>query len=658
MRWYLGALTLLAACNGARETETDPGRVTLHRLNIAEYNNTVHDLLGTNLEPANDFPADDRAYGFDTVGDVLRVGTLHAELYEGAAAAMIGDVLATNWIPQSSQFELTGGSGGQTQGGYWLFYTAGTLTQLYTAPTAGRYHLTFRAYQQPAGTEDAALTVEVPGMAIQTIPVAALQASPGIYELDINLPAGSNTITVGFGNDFYDDVTMADRNLWIDYMVVDGPYDATTVDETRRTRILTCSNLAATDCQNEILTKFAKRAWRRPPTDAEIDRLRSLVTDAIGLGSTAEDGIRTALQSILVSPHFLYRVEVDPTPNDKTPHPVTSWELASRLSYFLWSSMPDDELFAAAESGALLEPDELERHVRRMLDDDKAVALVDNFAGQWLFTRALSSQVDPEPSLYPAWDEELREAMREETRRYFQAFLRDEAPMNEFLTADWTYANDRLATFYGVTPPGTNEHVLVSLAESPRRGFLGQASFLRVTSRPKRTSPVLRGKWVLDNLLCTSPPPPPPGVEGGVDTADLASLTLRERLEKHQEDPVCASCHSAMDPIGFALENFDAIGQYRATDGGREINTTGHLFGDIPFANAIELFERLSEQPYVYRCMVEKLYTYSGRPPLRIDAVQHIEELTQAFIDSDYSLRELLVAMTTHISFTHRRGEP
>jgi len=229
--------------------------------------------------------------------------------------------------------------------------------------------------------------------------------------------------------------------------------------------------------------------------------------------------------------------------------------------------------------------------------------------------------------------------------------------MTQFFTADFTFANDRLADFYGLPLPGTNDFVKVSTAGTARRGFLMQASILRVTSRPKRTSPVLRGKWVLDNLLCAPPPPPPPGVEGLGDDA-MAAGSLRERLEAHLTNPVCASCHGVMDPIGFGLDNFDAIGKYRTEDAGFPIDATGTLFGEVPFSNANELVTALADQPNVYRCIVEKLYTYTGRPPIRIDAIEHIEQLTRDFKDSGYSFRELIVAMATHPSFTSRRGEP
>jgi len=660
MRAHLGAVAALvaafAACRGS-DHSGDPGRVTLHRLNNAEYNNTVRDLLGTSLQPANDFPTDDRAYGFDTVADVLRVSTLSMELYETAASNLIADTLASSVPAGMQQFEVTGStSSGNPLSGGWLFFSAGTASVDYVAPANGTYRISVRAYQQAAGPDAALVSIEVAGQQPVLLPVTATAAAPEVYSTNATLTAGTHQVIVGFANDFYDQATGADRNLWVDHVLVEGPFDGPVVDETRRAAILTCADLDSPDCQAQILTGFTRRAWRRPPTAEEVDRLRAIVADATSRGDTSEAGIRLALQAVLVSPNFIYRVEVDPEPDSRTPHPVTPYELASRLSYFLWSSMPDTELFAAADAGNLLDSDELQRQVRRMLDDPRSVALIDNFAGQWLFTRALGSQ-DPDYALFPEYDDELEEAMRAETRRFFQAFLEEDLPMTQFLTADFTYANDRLAAFYGLPLPGTTDMVRVSLADTPRRGFLMQASILRVTSRPKRTSPVLRGKWVLDNLLCAPPPPPPPGVEGLGDDA-MATGSLRERLEAHLTNPVCASCHGVMDPIGFGLDNFDAIGKYRTEDAGFPIDASGTLFGEVPFTNANDLVTALADQPNVYRCIVEKLYTYTGRPPIRIDAIEHIEQLTRDFKDSGYSFRELIVAMATHPSFTSRRGEP
>ena len=653
----LGA-AVVAACGGS-ESGSDPGRVTLHRLNNAEYNNTVRDLLGTTLQPANDFPPDDRGYGFDNVADVLRLSPLAVELYEAAAERLIADTLAVTTQTTTSMFEVMSQAGtGNASNGGWLYYSNGTATITVAAPLAGMYKFSVRAYGQQAGTEPARLSIVVPNQQAVVIDVTATMANPAIYERTIPLAAGATAVQVSFINDFYDQVAMADRNLWVDHVTVTGPTDAPQIDSERRKRLLVCDALDDRGCQQTILASFAKRAWRRPPTDAEVDKLLELVDLAKSQGDTSEAGLRLALQRVLVSPHFVFRVEVDPDPNSLTPRPLTGWELATRLSYFLWSSMPDDELFAAAESGKLVDdPNELMRQAQRMLDDPKAIALTDNFAGQWLFTRALGDQ-DPDYQLFPDYDDELEAAMRAETRRFFRAFLEEDVPMDQFLVADFTYVNDRLAEFYGLPLPGSpTDLVKVSLADSPRRGFLMQGSFLRVTSNPKRTSPVKRGKWVLDNLLCTPPRPPPPGVEGLVD-ASMTAGTLRERLEAHRTNPICASCHRIMDPLGFGLDNFDAIGHHRTQDSGFPIDATGELDEGTAFDGPIEMTQQLAANPGVYRCMVEKLYTYTGRSPFRIEATEHIDSLTERFIAGGYRLRGLLLDVVTDPFFVSRRGEP
>jgi len=653
------AIACVAACGGSETTATDPGRVTLHRLNNAEYNNTVRDLFGTMLTPAVDFPADDRGYGFDNVAEALRVGPLHVELYEAAADTLVGEALDLPAAPVES-FEVTGNTAqGGAQDGGWLFFTNGTASITTTAPIASSYRITVNAYGSQAGPDPARLSIKVNDLPARIIDVTALPGAAENYSAEFDVPAGALAVTIGFTNDFYDSMAMRDRNLWVDGIVVTGPLvDPSRPPESRK-RLFTCETLGDATCQREILAAFGKRAWRRPLLDEELTQLLATVTLASQQGDTAEAGMRLALKRMLISPHFVFRVEVDPAPTSLEPRPLNPWELASRLSYFLWSTMPDDALFAAAESGALVDPAELERQVRRMLADPKAIALTDNFAGQWLFTRVLGDS-DPDYALFPAYDDELEAAFRAETRRYFRAFLEEDIPMDQFLTADFTYANDKLAAFYGLPAVDSpTELVRVSLADAPRRGFLGHGSFLRVTSNPKRTSPVKRGKWVLDNLLCTPPRPPPPGVEGFPDIDETQPRSVRERFEAHVSNPVCASCHRVMDPIGFALDTYDAIGEYRTMDGTFPIDTTGELTDGKTFEGPIEMAERLAANPAVYRCMVEKLYTYTGRSPFRIEASEHIEALTDRFIgERGYSLRELIVDIATHPSFTSRRGEP
>ncbi len=652
----VSALVYAVACGGSGG-EQDPGRVTLHRLNNAEYNNTVRDLLGTELRPGDDFPADDRGYGFDNVADVLRLSPLLVEQYEAAAATLIADALRTNVASTTRMFEVTGSTTtGTASGTGWLFFSNATASLAVPIATTGRYELAVRAYGQQAGPAPARLSIEVSGQPVQFRDVPAVQAAPGVYRATFTLPAGTAQVIVGFANDFDDDATMSDRNLWVDHVAVQGPLDAAPVDESRRQRVLVCAELTDRGCQSSILAGFAGRAWRRPATDAELASLLALVDLAGTQGDDVEAGLRLALQAVLMSPHFIYRVEVDPDPDSKTPHPLTGWELATRLSYFLWSSMPDPALFAAAEAGTLHDPAELAAQARRMLADPKALALTDNFAGQWLFTRALGDQ-DPDYDLFPDYDEALEAAMRAETRRYFQAFLQEDIPMDQFLVADFTYVNDRLAAHYDLPAVGSDELVRISLAGTERRGFLTQGSFLRVTSHPKRTSPVLRGKWVLDNLLCSPPRPPPPGVEGLPDGMTTTG-SVRDRLEEHQANPICASCHTVMDPLGFGLDHFDAIGRYRTEDGGFPIDATGVFAGATTFDGAIEMTQLLAKEPAVYRCLVEKLYTYLGRSPFRIEASEHIDALTADFAANGYILGDLIVDIVTDDLFVSRRGAP
>jgi len=656
-RTLLWMSVLVGVGCGSGPSNVDPGRVTLHRLNNAEYNNTVRDLLGTALRPADDFPADDRGYGLDNVADVLRLSPLSLELYEAAAELLITDTLAQPVASATQSFEITGETSvGNRSGTGWLFFSNGTASITATTAIAATYRVSVRAYGSQAGSEPARLSLEVPNHPVEIIDVPAVVAAPGVYTLDLPLPKGPVLLTVGFVNDAYDAATMADRNLWIDYVNVEGPLDGPAIDGARRDRVLVCSDLPDRTCQSTILTGFAKRAWRRPPQADEIARLLRLVDLAISQGDSVEQGLRLALQQVLVSPHFLFRVELDADPTSTTPHPLTDWELATRLSYFLWSTMPDEALFAAAEAGTLTsDPEELPGQARRMLADPKAVALTDNFAGQWLFTRALGDQ-DPDYTIFPDYDQPLEDAMRAETRRYFQAFLMEDVPMNQFLTADFTYVNDRLAEHYGLPLPGTDDLVRVSLTDSPRRGFLMQGSFLRVTSRPKRTSPVLRGKWVLDNLLCTPPRPPPPGVENLSE--EMSTGSIRDRLEAHRANPICASCHRVMDPLGFGLDHFDAIGRYRTEDTGVPIDASGELADGTPFTDGAQMTKLLAANPAVYRCMVQKLYTYTGRSPFRIEATEHIDELTERFVANGYLLRELVIDLVSSPFFTARRGEP
>jgi hypothetical protein len=372
------------------------------------------------------------------------------------------------------------------------------------------------------------------------------------------------------------------------------------------------------EAAEKVLRNFANRAYRRPVRDDEMKRLLVLWSSADAAGDSFDKSIHFALQAILTSPHFLFRVELDPQPNEPNGiHTLNEYELATRLSYFLWSSMPDDELFALAAKGELRK--NLETQVKRMLKDPKSHALVDNFAGQWLQLRLLYSHT-PNTEQFPAWDESLRAAMLRETELFYEHIMREDRSMLEFIDADYTFVNERLAKHYGLKGVIGEQFRRVELTGDQRGGLLTQASILTITSYPDRTSPVQRGKWVLETLLGTPPPPPPPDVLALNEQKELKG-TLRQRMEQHRVNPACASCHQRMDPIGFGLENFDAIGRWRTFDDKDPIDPSGTLPNGKSFKGPKELKELLQSQPKLFsRCLTDRFLTYAlGRGLERYD---------------------------------------
>jgi hypothetical protein len=507
---WLDAAVFQAGCSGPG----DPGRVTLRRLNRAEYNNTIRDLLGIDFRPADDFPADDVGYGFDNIGDVLSVPPVLAERYVEAAERVVE-----------------------------------------------------RAFR-----------------------------SPEIRRRLLSPPAG-------------DVVPYGGRGL------------LPVRDEARKTLRLSAAGAPPPDPAQqeldragEVLRAFADRAWRRPVTYDELARLLRFVEASQKAGEGVEPGLQLALQAVLASPHFLFKVERDAAAaGPGVAHPVHDFELATRLSYFLWSSTPDDELFRLAAAGQLRRGRTLRAQARRMLRDPRARALVDNFATQWLQLRNLR-EFTPDPARFPGFDEPLRRAMLAETGLFVENVIREDRSVLEFLDADYTFVNGRLARHYGIPGVEGDDFRRVSLAGTPlhgiRGGLLTQASILTVTSNPTRTSPVKRGKWVLENLLGAPPPPPPPGADNLKGGGTLAG-TLRQRLERHRADPNCASCHGRLDPLGFGLENFDAVGAWRTHDGGDSVDASGILAGR-PFNGPAELRTLLRPQKDAFaRCLAEKLLTYA-----------------------------------------------
>ena len=412
---------------------------------------------------------------------------------------------------------------------------------------------------------------------------------------------------------------------------------------------------AVTDtCLRTDLLALARRAWRRPVRDDEAEALVATAQN----GQNASDRLQLGIATILISPHFVFRVELDDSPRSSTPHPLTDYELATRLAYFLWSSTPDDALLAAAEAGTLRDPNALVEQVDRMLADRKAQALVQNFGGQWLGLReAAASQ--PDPTVYQDFSPELQSAMLEETKLYLNDFILGTQPMRAMLTSPYTYANDALATFYGLNPPGTQKFVKVPLdASTKRRGLLTQGSVLIAGAHPTTTSPVLRGRFVLQQLLCTNFAAPPAGVSTTLPPL-AANATLRQELEAHVARPECAFCHNSLDPIGFALEAFSGVGQLRTDDNGQPIDTTGTMPSGDAFADAIGMQQIVARDARLELCAEKMMLTYAlGRTINTSDAADAavLASLDAAMAAHQHSFVDLIHAIVASPAFTQRRG--
>ena len=448
----------------------------------------------------------------------------------------------------------------------------------------------------------------------------------------------------------------------LESVAIDGPYDVTGTGETAsREKIFVCRPATSADedtCATTILTTLARRAYRRPVTDADIQPLLGFYEIGRGEG-TFDAGIQTALERILIDPEFLFRIERDPdstAPGDI--YRLTDLELASRLSFFVWSSIPDDTLLDVAARGELSDPAVLERQVRRMLADPRSRALVDNFAGQWLMLRNVRG-FTPDPKIFPEFDENLREAFQQETALFIESQVREDRSVVELLSADYTFLNERLAQHYGIDGVYGSRYRRVTFADDRRGGLLGHGSILVVTSYGNRTSPVLRAKWVLENILGTPPPDPPPDVPGLPDTGeDGEPQSVRERLAQHRKNPVCASCHAPMDPLGFALENFDAVGHWRELDAGSPIDASGVLVDGTSFDGPAELRETLlGRHDQFVETVTEKMLIYALGRGLEYYDKPTIRRITREAAANDYRWSSLILGIVKSAPFQMRRSE-
>jgi mono/diheme cytochrome c family protein len=633
--------------------ERDPGRVTIRRLNRNEYNNTIRDLLGVDFHPADDFPSDDVGYGFDNIGDVLSMPPILLEKYLAAAEKIAERTLGSEQVNLVTG-ETTGGEiieGGQRI----LTHKAEVRTKLRMFGE-GDYMFRVRAYGEQAGDEPVKMALYLDNKLVREFDVKAVVGKPQVYEAWLATKGGQHAFSVVFLNDYYEPEQPApnDRNLVIDNLEVMGPYPPTFRRVIPREHTPDDKMLLA----RESLNALSARAFRRPSRASEVDRLLKLVELSQTEGENFNASMALALQAILVSPHFLFRVELDPQPNEpKAVRTLNDYELATRLSYFLWSSMPDDELFAQARLGTLRQADNLEKQVRRMLADSKAQALVENFAGQWLQLRNLRTAA-PDKAEYPTFDEPLRAAMQRETELFFDAILREDRSVLEFLDADYTFVNGRLARHYGMTGIDGDTFRRVPLDRERRGGVLGHASVLTVTSNPTRTSPVKRGKWVLENLLGAAPPPPPPDVPPLVEQPTAAATgSLRERMVQHRAKADCAICHNRMDPLGFGLENYDGIGAWRTAEGKFPIDASGVLPNGQSFSGPRELKAVLvARQDEFVRCLAEKMLTYGLGRGVEYSDKCTVADIAKTMRANDYKFSSMIVAIVESDAFQKRRG--
>lgn len=649
----------------------DPGRVTIRRLNRAEYNNTIRDLLGVELRLADDFPADDSGYGFDNIGDALSLSPLLLEKYLAAAEkaldAAIADPESRAPVPKRyspPDFKKRGG-GSLVDSDAFSLYSQGDVFIDHVVKNPGEYRVRVQAYGQQAGPEPVKMSVQA-GNTTRNFEVRELESAPGQHELTINLPSGRQRVRAAFLNDYYNEQdpnpSNRDRNLIIQSIEITGPLDPPQAPLSESHRKLLRSPLPPASSTNDharaILQNFARRAFRRLATDHDVTRLMRIFQSVHESGASFERSLKVAFQAVMVSPHFLFRGELQSDPNNPQKlAPVDDFALASRLSYFIWSSMPDEELFTLAAQGMLRQS--LRQTVSRMVRDPKAQAFVDNFGGQWLQTRLLK-QVAPDRGVFASFDDDLRSAMARETELFFAGIVFEDRSVLEFLNADYTYVNDRLARHYGLADVTGSEFRRVSTRGTARGGVLTHASVLTLTSNPTRTSPVKRGLWVLENLLAQAPPPPPPGIPPLGETKEASSAaSLRQRMEQHRSDPMCSSCHSIMDPIGFGLESFDGIGAWRDKDGEFPVDASGKLNTGEQFAGATQLKQILATQKRdeFVRCLAEKVLTYAlGRGLEHYDRCA-LDRITQSLRQNDFKFSALIMGVVESVPFQMRRGE-
>jgi hypothetical protein len=698
------ALRVEAALDADAATNPNPGRVAVHRLNRVEYANAVRDLLKLEVDGRNLLPADDsNQENFDNMASVLSVSPVLLEGYLSAASRVsrlaVGDV-KTAPVVETYQIPKALVQDDRTRDDLPFGSQGGTVVR-HHFPVDGEYTIKVtllkELYYYIIGMGDPhQIEIRLDGALLKRFPIGGeakgrsaaesyigqnqgdpewevyMQTADAGLEVRLPVKAGTHDVAVSFVRQYYEPTGIlqppqhgfarATNELYhghpaVDTILIGGPYGTLAPGDTpSRRQVFVCRPKDSSDeqpCAKQILSTLARRAYRRPLTEKDVARLITSYKEGREEGGF-ETGIQHGVERMLASPSFLFRVEQEPANKTAgTVYRLRDLDLASRLSFFLWSSIPDDELLDVAIRGKLSDPVTLNKQVRRMLADRRSQALVDNFAAQWLALGKLPGVV-PDVDVYPEFDENLREAMQEETRRFIGSQLREDRSVIELLTANYTFVNERLAQHYGIPHVYGNHFRRVTFTDGTRGGLLGQASTLTVTSYPNRTSPVLRGKWVLANLLGAPPPPPPADVpplkEAG---AEGQPRSVRERMEEHRRNPACASCHMRMDPIGFSLENFDGIGKWRTASDGTPIDAAAALPDGTRFQGLNGLRTLLTSHPDEFvRTLSEKLLSYGAGRVLEYYDLPAVRQVAREAAAQNYRWSALISAIVKSTPFT------
>ena len=645
-------------------TNINAGRVTIRRLNRTEYRNTIRDLLGYDYRPARTFPGDDVGYGFDNIADVLSLPPRLMEKYLDAAEHITSRTIVDPNRGQYSKVipgkEFRGTKASSKLEDSHMLHSDGNISYSIVPPCAGKYRFDVQVQADQAGDELVKMGISFTGKQLHIIDLpASAQQKMTTVSADIHLESIKQRLLISFLNDYYapetDKSPALDRNLYVSQVSIHGPLDAEGTFATQWLSDVPDGRQPGQKEAKQVLRAFASRAWRRPITNQELGRLMQLYRKAASGKATFFDGMRTCAQAVLVSPHFLFKVESPIEGGQQANNQsLDDYQLATRLSYFLWSTMPDDQLFELAAENKLNQPKVLIAQVERMLADPKADALVDNFIAQWLQLPKLG-KVHPDPDLFPGIDKTMRSDMATETRLLVKDLIKRNASMLELLDVDYSFLNERLADHYGVKGIEGEAFRKVSMKETGRNGIIGHASILTLTSNPTRTSPVKRGKWIMENLLGDEPPPPDPDAIPLENQEELTGTT-RERMLQHREDPNCAVCHKVMDELGFALEHFDAVGRWRDEDEGLPVDSRGELPDGTNFDGAIAMQAVIAtnmKHKFV-RCLTEKMLIYAlGR------GLEYYDECTTDLVikqlaENEYRFSDLVTQVALSKPFRER----